>query len=88
MENKNDKNESETGWFVINFTLTDKAKKQWLDLEKLRQICLYNWYDDIAFTTFENNINNEKSMRVSLISWKPKVFAKRLKIGIDKLLKK
>jgi len=75
-----------TWWFVINFTLTEKAKKTGLDLEDIRKSCIKNWKEGIAFTTFEDNINWEKSIRISLFSWKPDIFANRLQKLIHKLL--
>ncbi len=81
MENIQDWTENTWG-FVLNFTLTQQAKNEWLDLEKLRESCLSKWENGIAFTTFKDNVTWEKSMRVSLIAWAPKMFAEILEDSI------
>ncbi len=77
-----------TWGFVLNFTLTDKAKEEWLDLEELRKFSIIGPIQNkIAFTTFKDNMSSEKSIRISLMAWDPKDFAQRLNKNINDLLK-
>ncbi len=75
-------NNWEVWWFVLNFVLTDKAKELWLDLDELRKVCI-NLEKSCWFAVFQDKLNQEKLMRVTLIAWDVWEYADRVFRGIE-----
>lgn len=80
-----------TNWFYLTFLLSEYWKEEWIIPEELRKICINNtdteWNSKkCSFSVFEDTISWEQCMRISLISWDIKEYAKRLWLWIDKLV--
>lgn len=79
--------ESQTWWFMLCFTLTQKSIDLGITFKSLQNICINNWNNKCAFTIFDDDVNNTKSMRITLIGWNVAEYARRLQDWINKIIK-
>ena len=80
----------ENWWFMLGFTLTEKAKKLWINLLEFQKACFNNIDGEkdnrCAFTIFDDEINKQKVMRIAIIWWDTKEYANRLEKWIKQLI--